>query len=87
MIRHTADAVAFPIAMTGDRGEIGMEIRADVRSEERHAILRAEDEMRQGQAEGLWHDEMGVCRGADGAGLWPLEIGWAGDLGRWPRLV
>ena len=55
MIGHTAGAVTFAIAVTGDGGEIGVEVGTDVRGEEGSAVLGAEDEMDQGQVEGLRH--------------------------------
>jgi hypothetical protein len=55
VVRHTADAVALAIAMTGNRGEVSVELRADFRREKRHAVLGAEDHVEEIQAKGLWH--------------------------------
>lgn len=72
MIRHAADPIAFSIILAGDRGKIGVELRADVRGEQRHAVLGAEDQMKKVQAEGLRHGE--ASGGSDGAGRWPLFL-------------
>jgi hypothetical protein len=80
MIGHAADTVAFAIGMAGNGGEVGVEVSANLRGEEGSAILRAEDEMNDRQAEGLWHGR-GPEGGADGAGLQPLLMAGPIDLG------
>ena len=71
MIRDPADTITFTIAVTCDGGEIGMKRRSNVGRKQRHAVLRAEDEMNEVQAERLRHGE--VLR-RDGAGRWPLVL-------------
>ena len=61
MVRDTAHPITFPISMTGDGGKIGMELRSDVPGDQRHAVLRAENQVNKIQAEGLRHGGKG-CR-------------------------
>ena len=93
MIGHPADAIAFAIAIARDGREIGVELRAVLCVEQRHTILRAEDQMKEVQTEGLRHGGTRLTGAENGTGRWPsifrgagtqpCGLGWYG-MGRWP---
>ena len=51
MVRHTADAIRLATGVARDRGEIRVEFRARVRVEEWAALLRAEDDVDDDEAQ------------------------------------
>ena len=81
MVCHAADAIRLATRIARDRGEIGVEFRARVEVEEWAAFLRAEDDVDDDEAQGLWH--------GDGSGFqpsfcfrsltWGVAPGWDGD--------
>jgi len=46
MVGHAPDAMTFTARISGDRGEIGMESRAKLRTEPGLTVLRAEDQVK-----------------------------------------
>ena len=91
MVRDAAHPITFPISMTGDGGKIGMELWPDILDDQRHAVLRAENQVNEIQAEGLRHGgkgrrsigrAFGPCiRLGRYLGLRP-RLAWAGPLAR-----
>jgi hypothetical protein len=55
VVGDAANAIAFTTVITGDRGEIGVEVDGDFRGEKGGSVLGAEDEMDQYEGEGLRH--------------------------------
>ena len=66
MVCHAADSERLAIGIAGDRGEIRVELGPDGGFDQRLAILGAENDVENDEAQRLWHD--------DGAGLWPCTV-------------
>ena len=79
MIRHAAHAIAFPIAVARNGGEIRVELRTNFGIQQRHAVLRAEDQMNEIQTEGLRHGGKRLTGAENGTGRWPSFFRVAGD--------
>ena len=57
VVRHAADAIRLAARIARDGGEIRVEFRARVGVEEWAAFLRAEDDVDDDEAQGLWHGD------------------------------
>ena len=58
MVRHAADAIRLATRVARDGGEICVEFQARIRVEERAALLRAEDDVDDDEAQELWNDDV-----------------------------
>src|SRR6266849_1766272 len=57
MVRNAARPATFAAGVAGDRRQIGVKFRARAGIEQGAALLRAENDVDDNEAEGLWHGD------------------------------
>src|SRR5260370_1270414 len=69
VVRHAARPVTFAAGVTGDRGQIRVKFRARAGIEQSAALLRAENDVDDNEAQGLWHGDKFRANGPADASL------------------
>src|SRR5713226_5482998 len=69
MVRNAARPVTFAAGVTGDRSQIRVKFRARAGIEQGAALLRAENDVNDNEAQGLWHGDKFRANGPADASL------------------